>query len=53
MGQLQQAYDLLKSSGSKKEKLELAMRSRLEDEVKTLRETNQLLEGTEIIYKKI
>lgn len=46
MTQLQSAYQMLESSGAKREKLEMAMRARLEAEVKRLRDANQLLQGT-------
>ena len=45
MTQLHKAYETLESQGAKREKLEMAMRARLEAEVKRLRDTNQLLQG--------
>ncbi|XP_062522122.1 shootin-1-like [Corticium candelabrum] len=45
MTQLHKAYETLESQGAKREKLEMAMRARLEAEVKRLRDTNQLLQA--------
>ena len=45
MTQLQKAYEMLEMAGAKREKLEMAMRARLEAEVKRLRDANQLLQG--------
>jgi hypothetical protein len=45
MTQLQKAYEMLEMAGAKREKLEMAMRAKLEAEVKRLRDANQLMQG--------
>jgi hypothetical protein len=44
MTQLQKAYEMLEMAGAKREKLEMAMRAKLEAEVKRLRDANQLMQ---------